>query len=636
MSNNVDIEGNNNGSRRLAPLHIESYSREIDDANKDNGSANLIPQLPNALSWTSWRPLSPEFGIRNVMLTSANHSVIHSPQKQRDGVKVNQLTSLGSSRIQGEPDLQHLDKILGALILTTLLVWLSALDAKNHCNSDGAYSVYDMTEDYDDGFDYNQNAESKLCSRMFMFIIVPVCAATLLLSAIAFWVLGRYNYNSALLDLIDKNFQTYLLLLVIHTIIMLVWTFGIVAIMLQPRYLENYDTGDNPYQSLAAVDSVGHVGDNANLYYTSWISMGLATALLYQTFIGVKRPYRLKKFARAKSSEYVENIEATLSSITKRQLAAYRASQETWYTSLYRLRKRTGTWLAALLSTIIVLVSSVTIWKEILVQAAEQILGMDNLSPRDVCGILSVSGPEVGVPAEMCARTSFAIISSLVAAILSAGAIVLHVLARKDAAQVMDELEESRGPILPSEYLSRGSNRLIPLRVEFIFSVVLSNALGLNAVLATGLQGPAAKVGNLYYASWFSFLLCLRIMLGCLEELVAYADHKKAKESSLKTKKLHAWVKSQYAAPAHETEPRKDLDDESTATWKTATSNTLGDSTIGTTKNDNQVAKVGSFVPEDILEKMRSSRVRHYFFLSIFSTVCMASALDAVSTLIYC
>jgi uncharacterized membrane protein YagU involved in acid resistance len=54
---------------------------------------------------------------------------------------------------------------------------------------------------------------------------------------------------------------------------------------------------DNPYKSLAAVDKMGHIGNNnVNLYYLSWMSQTLIMVLVYQVrssivFVGVNEVF---------------------------------------------------------------------------------------------------------------------------------------------------------------------------------------------------------------------------------------------------------------------------------------------------------------------------------------------------------
>jgi hypothetical protein len=117
----------------------------------------------------------------------------------------------------------------------------------------------------------------------------------------------------------------------------------------------------------------------------------------------------------------------------------------------------------------------------------------------------------------------------------------------------------------------------LPLTTELILSILLSLLLGFNAVFSTSVQGPAAAVGNLYFASWLAFFLCVRICLGCVEELHNLNDHDAPKDDQ-------ASKQSEQDTP-----------------------------------------------PVDPIEKDRVKRLRSYFFLAIFSLVCGASAYDAAS-----
>jgi hypothetical protein len=183
----------------------------------------------------------------------------------------------------------------------------------------------------------------------------------------------------------------------------------------------------------------------------------------------------------------------------------------------------------------------------------------------------------------LCARTAFSIISGGTAACLCIGAIIIHACTRHGAAQVIQD--SSCSPVL-SLHSHHFGGHTISLRTEFILSVALSMLLGLNAVVATGVQGPAATVGNLYYASWISFLLCLRICMGCLEEV--YNLGKKEQENLSFRNIPH---------------PRKSVSSDAPS------------------------------ISPDLFDNERARRLRRYLALGIFSTACSASALDAVSRL---
>jgi hypothetical protein len=212
----------------------------------------------------------------------------------------------------------------------------------------------------------------------------------------------------------------------------------------------------------------------------------------------------------------------------------------------------------------------------VLTPAASTVMGYE-MKTLGVCNAINNNtNSRHTLPPELCIRTAFSIFSGGTAVLLCITAIVIHMSTRHSATQVI-----YLGSILHDSILGG------PLRAELILSVLLSILLGLNAVFATGVQGPAASVGNLYYASWSSFLLCLRILLGCLEEM-----YNLGKEHS----------------------QEKDDDDNDN-------------------NNDGSVSTdaASAVMTPDLFDNERARRSRRYLFLGIFSTICCASALDAVS-----
>ena len=332
--------------------------------------------------------------------------------------------------------------------------------------------------------------------------------------------------------------------------------------MLRPKSLSRYN---NQFQSLAAVDQMGHVGDNANLYYLSWICMGLALAIVYHLAIETNRQYKRLQLI----PEEPPGVEVTAT--TSSQLQLYKTSRESWFHSLYRLRIRSGIWVAALLATTVVLASSTLFWRDVLVPAASTLSG-ERMAVAGVCRTIASSGykSRQTLPPELCPRTAFSILSGGTAALLCLTAIIIHMSTRHTATQVIHF-----GHVIHDSILGG------PLKAEFVLSVLLSLLLGLNAVFATGVQGPAASVGNLYYASWISFLLCLRILLGCLEEMYNLG--------------------------------KEDSGDHDSAASTDAAS---------------------AVMTPDLFDNDRARKSRRYLVLGIVSTICSASALDAVSTLV--
>lgn len=191
------------------------------------------------------------------------------------------------------------------------------------------------------------------------------------------------------------------------------------------------------------------------------------------------------------------------------------------------------------------------------------------------------------LPPQLCARSAFSIVSGGLATVLCSVAIIIHMSTRHSANNLVTTNSTTQQHY--DHFVAILKN---PLRVEFVLSAVLSTLLGLNAVFCTGVQGPGASVGNLYYASWISFLLCLRILLGCMEETYNlgkehHHDHADCDESA-----------------ASESVPNKSVSTDAAST----------------------------IMSPDLFDNDRARSSRRYLFLGIVSTICSASALDAVST----
>jgi len=463
-----------------------------------------------------------------------------------------------------EPELVYVCFLLSALMLAASLACIAGVDAKIHCHSQQIYEISQLFDD--DGVIYTQLQrvqEEDSCHDMFRFVMIPITVVTLVCGILSQCLIRQHSHETR--DTV-AHYRFFVELLCISSLVLLSWTYGIFSIMLRPKNLSQYN---NQFQSLAAVDQMGHVGDNANLYYLSWICMGLALAIVYQLSIETLRQYRRMKLLenndKTQEEEFENGVEVTATSSS--QLNLYRTSRESWYHSLYRLRIRSGIWVAALLATTVVLASSSLLWRDVLAPAASKIMGYD-MGFAGVCKAIGSTG-NTKLPSELCVRTAFSIFSGGTAAILCITAIIIHMSTRHTATQVIHFGDVFHDSILGG-----------PLKVEFILSVILSTLLGLNAVFATGVQGPAATVGNLYYASWSSFLLCLRILLGCLEEMYNLGKEHSQEEDSMSV--------STDAASA--------------------------------------------VMTPDLFDNERARRSRRYLFLGIVSTICSASALDAVSS----
>ena len=194
---------------------------------------------------------------------------------------------------------------------------------------------------------------------------------------------------------------------------------------------------------------------------------------------------------------------------------------------------------------------------------------------------------------------------------------------------------------LLSRYYSHHHPNRLPLRTEIVLGILLSILLGVNAVMVTGVEGPALKVGNLYYASWVSFLLCVRICLGCIEEYFNVAEEddddderqnlSRVSEAS-EMNDMSGSSQSSNQQPTTAYEAPKLLDGcgnvvDSPANVVTSNSSTGNDSINSKDLAAGSMDSSSSAAEKQ--EKKRIGRVRNYFFLAIFATVCGASSYDA-------
>lgn len=489
------------------------------------------------------------------------------------------------------PDFGQLRMLIGALLLTTLLAVGSALDAKTECISEELFSWLELVDDDKDVFDDTVIQDGTMeCLNMFRFVVFPVGVTTFVFGLLALLVVHNHlKYLQTVSEgIIPSPLAALLQLLAPVTILTLAWTYGNFSIMLRPKK-DSEGYRNNPYKSLAAVDQMGHIGDNANLYYLSWMSQTLVMVLFYQTCVACIRWCRRGFTPQHVDASKFPGDEITVQdqpqgilsySTAVRLILFQKKRRKSWYQFMLRLRERSGFWVAAFCSSLVVLASSAYLYVEVLFSLAAQYANEGKIKYRDVCIIMKGRG---GLPDEFCARTSFSVIAGGISVSLCLMAMALHLRTRRKFAT--DE-DQNCGAIaihiLPGALGPEVSHIL--LRMEFMLSLCLSVLLGLNAIFATGVQGPAATVGNLYYASWLSFLLCLRICLGCLEEIY-YID--------------------------------RSVD---------AQSPSIGSSEISLNLD----------AYKTVPEKERPSRMRKYFFLSIFSTICAASAWDAAYNQAYC
>ncbi|CAB9510146.1 expressed unknown protein [Seminavis robusta] len=596
--------------------------------------------------------------------------------------------------------------LFAAIFLTTTLALFSAWDAQNHCISnetdalmallgggDDGYSGDNASqENYDDqGTDDDVYASEMLlvtatCKEMFRQVMVPVGLITGAGSLLALGILRQHQRSygkmrdGAKVPLMAQSppcfYSFYLPLLFVSGLILAAWTVGIVLVMLRPRSNDS----DNPYTSLAAVDAMGRVGDNANLYYLSWISELLAMLIFYLLGGAFVRQHWLPMITApaagtmsaappvtsnpstvsAASSAFLhiqkhalagshmistkgsmDNSLLQFSSVSSMPGAIpattqrYHSSRIKWYQTFYKLRVRTGIWVAALFCSLVIVASSAHLFHEVLLPAALSLYDDDDyLSTNDriswwnvveenkaygrVCVVLA--NQDSNLSEALCKRTFFSLLSGFVAVILCGTAIVLHLLARRSAAADALYVEACGGVYheLALEMMVT-KNHHFPLRTELLLSVVLSLWLGWNALCVSSIHGPASRVGNLYYGSWLCFLLCLRISLGCVEEYFNIDNDEGGNHEQKHNSRRYSRQPS-YRAPSLARETEGETNPAS------ASDNGNGAKSHRQTNQQGQNDE-----SKDALEKERASRLRRYFFLFAFSTVCAGSAIDAAA-----
>ena len=550
----------------------------------------------------------------------------------------------GGSPGENTPDTAHLTQLLAALLLTTALGGLSALDAKYHCLkhetsamgiSNDNNGVDNDDEVYQAALEEARRIEADGCLKMFRGVCLPVLGTTLGLGLLGLWILLRKKKEGKKRVTPQAAVRWMAALLVILIGILVAQTYLVTHIMLRPRM---QDDSENPFHSLGAVDVSGQIGDNANLYYLVWVSEILSITLVYQTVNELGHARRAADQAALAQGLLPATSWWIMDEEYDRQ---NHQSRHTWYKSIYKLRVRTGIWTAALITCLVLTASAQYVWRQFMWPYVLQEDGSLSKSkgsgesifdPMDfsVCQTMAMNSNWV-ISVTLCRRTVMAWFSGAVSFLLSAFSIGMHLVARARAhGLVTNEHRQQLFYMQRINIFRKLLNRhRVPLGIELILSLVLSLLLGFNAALSTGVQGPATKVGNLYYASWGAFLLVVRIGIGCLEEWyeVEPKDEKTsaAPEASAPSEQAKKVVRreSSVGVPndavdnGGEEKEFQILDggeaNDSQASFETETSDLSGTSSV----------------MMDHFEKERVKRLRTYFFLCIFSTCCASATFDA-------
>jgi hypothetical protein len=499
------------------------------------------------------------------------------------------------------PNTRRLTQLFAGSLLTTALVVLSAFDAKEQCFQQETYALLKSMDDdnFQRAYETVVSSDNEGC-RLSFAAVVQTAVITTALGIMSLFLLRVYAKKlvslSCCLDQQELQQQqhhrttTFLRLLLLTTLfsigIVVSQTRTVDTVMLTRTANSNTNTNDdtnnnnNPYASLAAVDRLGQVGDNANLYYLVWISEALALSTLYQLVTATVRYWR-----RSNTTVRSEPGRAAplLRPVPWNNIATghhnHHHHHRLWFQhSLYRLRVRTGIWVAAFVTCLVIVAASLGIWRQVIWPYVNY-----NNNNFNVAVCRTSSSPA------MCRRTLAAWLSGVAGSWLCATAIGMHWAARRQAM-----LQETAWHSHDAAWEQVHVQNRLPLRTELVLSLLLSCLLGFNAIFCTGVLGPASTVGNLYYASWLAFLLCVRICLGCVEEYNNIEDMEE---------KAHVHSRHGYKAPNIDV-PKPTASFETNKTDQTSSTS-------------------------DPLETNRVNRLRSYFFLGIFSVVCTFSALDS-------
>ena len=466
------------------------------------------------------------------------------------------------------------------------------------------------------------------CVFLFRKVMVPVSVTVIATAIVSMVLIIRHwdNIGNSAEHIVPSHLAALLQLSFPFFIMGASWMYAIAFLMFKIKFEDNSDDkgnddnnnndGDNnngqyfrnPFKSLGAVDKMGRVGINANLYYMSHFSTMIVLILMYNNVVDVCRwwkmgiqPQSSESGAIRPTPSFHEQVHAMLSTTSVAKLASfYRRRRKTWYQFLLRLRERSGYWVAAFFFSSLVFASSAYVYIQVLVNLAYEMADGVPFQYRRTC--LVIQDNDI-LPEEFCKRTTLAVVSGAIATIFSFVAIILHLVYRRGTA---NDVDQTCGQIeiavhsLPKGMLEPVSSHA-PLKVEFLLSLIPSVLLGLNAIFSTGVQGPASEVGNLYYASFASFFFMVRISMGTLEELTHLDNH------------------------------------DHSASMNAADLSCEGDGCCETIKEDapqrsREYDSQSSFASVDVdifSRKERNKRLRKFLLLAICSGICSLSALDA-------
>lgn len=540
-------------------------------------------------------------------------------------------------------------------------------DNGNYYNDDG-----ESDEDYQNKFD-----QAEKCKLLFMNVLIPISVVVIAISIIcckwtlrddtAFQMETKNRNIPTCIELTGEDgrdrkrydeFKAYVLnqkqhlyscykLLVLSLICLSLWAYAMYMIAddsdqpVADKQEEERNLFKFQYESLGAFNFLGEVGQNANLYYSTWISLILTLGLVYEAARITHKQHlsssslgsELELISRHMVSQTKE-IEMVVT-WSKSQQHMIKVKRSTWHESLHKLRFRAGFWLVVSISSVIIYCSSSRIWANYIYPKA-----FANGNVQDDGTICTIIGgfqarDEMGFfHPSICERTLTSRATGIICLILSLAALVAHYRFARNIAKEMEASSIIRSQKENKAQIFAKRKKLIPLRLELFFAVALTIILAYNAIFVTAVEGPGSKVGNLYYSSWISFVMSMLIMLGCVEDILDQEDEellqKKESYDSQDRRNLSRWLSVRQINDHISTRliMLPSSHDNSESADDMTIGSYIGGMPIPTPNGFHQILEE-QFVQEE--EASRTTRLRRWASSCIFSGIYLVSALDAVS-----
>jgi len=565
-------------------------------------------------------------------------------------------------------------------------------DGKDNYNY---YNYYNGEEQNANGYYDDRISHAEQCRDLFTSAILPICPLVIILCFIGCrWTKDDNEWKKDTKD--DQNipqtisfsgdedrdqkrleefkhhvhhqldhFKSCLQILFLSIVCMGLWIYAKISIANEsnsplPKDGDERSMFSLQFQSLGATNYIGEVGQNANLYYSSWISLLVSLALVYEL---VRISYKQSTLTRNLQVELERisrhNVTQTnaievIMTWSKSQQKVIKAKRIAWHDSLYKIRFRTGMWLTTLIACLFLYTSSRRIWNNYIYPNAlsSGSIGDDGVVCTIMHGYVSLKSRDgMGlIHPSKCERTK----AARMIGVLCMGLSIMALFAHYNMHRLISQEIRSASSLFRNgedlDDISEKKRKLIPLRVECILACIMSSTLGINALFATAVDGPASKVGDLYYSSWIAFVSSMRLALHCLEDILEEEDDDNDDEprehSKDESKSKNTSPKRRAFSRLHSINTNFSMKDEvSTRLVMLAPTHSSEKNqeheTIGSYIGGMPIPKKNKFhhmFEERIVEEeeaSRAKRVRRWATGCIFSSIYLMSTLDAAFHLSY-